>query len=196
MSRHSVARRRTSSLATVGVERVRALIAEAGLSRTQITASTRRLFSGRRGGGRRPRLGRPEADGDRLAAEALRARPSEQPETMVSTADEMVRWYLQALREGMLPEARDAHRVQADSSPWRTPSRWWCRRIRPPMLKAAASTGRISMLQPAGPDDLHGIPVPFCFTIRRAGPRRQRRADVRAPSERVADVLRQAAAAV
>ena len=87
------------ALAAVGPAQVRALIAEAGLKQTQIPESTRRLFSYIAGAPEGVDIG---WDGivrlDNGGHSARRARRLNDKQTMASTAEEMVRWYQQALR--------------------------------------------------------------------------------------------------
>jgi beta-lactamase class A len=87
------------TLAAVGAAQVRALIAEAGLTRTQIPDSTRRLFSYLAGAPEGVDLGWEgmQAMAKGQMAGAPRA-PLNDRQTMASTAEEMVRWYQQALR--------------------------------------------------------------------------------------------------
>jgi beta-lactamase class A len=185
------------ALATVGVERVRALIAEAGLSRTRIPASTRRLFSYLAGEAEGVDLG---WDGMKRMATGSLPGPARSPmnerETMVSTADEMVRWYRRALKgeffqkPGTLTEFK---RIQAMADAIAL--------VVPPDTAAYAKGGSIDWqdfhcFSLPGQMIVRGIPVTFCFTINWTGPD-----DSVAPMfgllrERVADVLRQAAAAV
>src|SRR5262245_166483 len=87
------------TLAAVGPAQVRALIAQAGLSQTQIPDSTRRMISYFAGAPEGVDLG---WEGAMRAAKdgpaATPRSPMNDKEAMISTAAEMVRWYQQALR--------------------------------------------------------------------------------------------------
>jgi len=185
------------ALGAVGVERVRALIAEAGLSRTRIPTSTRRLFSYLAGAAEGTDLG---WDGmNRVAGGWLpgTARsPMNERETMVSTADEMVRWYRRVLKGEFFEEPgtlTEFKRIQAMADAISL--------VVPPDTAAYAKGGSIDWqdfhcFSLPGQMVVRGVPVTFCFTINWAGPD-----DSVAPMfghfrERVADVLQKAAAAV
>jgi beta-lactamase class A len=164
------------AMGAVGADRVRALIAQAGLKSTQIPESTRRLFSYLAGA----------ADGvdvgwsgmQRLAdaspggaASGASARPAlNERQTMASTADDMVSWYRQALagaffqKPGTLVEFK---RIQAMADA--------LVHVVPPDTVAYGKGGSIDWqgfhcFCLPGQMIVGKVPVTFCFTINWTGP--------------------------
>lgn len=186
------------ALAAAGVDQVRALIAEARLSATQIPNSTRRLFS--------YLAGAPEGvdvgwDGmQRLAngpsSGAIRPALNDK-QTMASTAEDMVRWYQQALRGAFFKNAAtllEFKRIQAmaDSIP----------HVVPPDTAAYAKGGSIDwegfhcFCLPGQMVVGGKVPVTFCFTINWSGPNEGVGAIFQSYKTAVADVLEESARAV
>lgn len=186
-----------AALAVVGPERVRALVAEAGLASTQIPDSTRRLFSYVVGGERGQDLGWERI---RRMVTASQAGPSRaalnDDETMASTARDMVHWYGRALKGNFfkkpatLVEFKRIH-AMADAIV----------KVVPADTMAYAKGGSIDWggfhcLCFAGQMIVRGAPVTFCFTVNWTG------ADDGVPTmfhsyaTAVGDVLRQAAEAL
>lgn len=92
------------AMGAVGADRVRGLIAQAGLKSTQIPESTRRLFSYLAGAPEGVDVGWPgvqrladAAPGSAGSGDASRPALNDR-QTMASTAEDMVHWYRQALR--------------------------------------------------------------------------------------------------
>jgi beta-lactamase class A len=86
------------ALGKVGPDAVRALIAQAGLTKTRMADSTRRMFSYLSGAPVGVDLGWAGIEKAQSGAMPGPARPAiNDQESMLSTADEMVRWYRQAL---------------------------------------------------------------------------------------------------
>jgi beta-lactamase class A len=92
------------AMGAVGADRVRGLIAQAGLKSTQIPESTRRLFSYLAGAPEGVDVGWPgvqrladAAPGSAGSGDAGRPALNDR-QTMASTAEDMVHWYRQALR--------------------------------------------------------------------------------------------------
>jgi len=183
------------AMAAVGAERVRALIAQAGLKRTQIPESTRRLFS--------YLAGAPEgvdagwAGVQRLVETPSATRPAlNDRQTMASTAEDMVAWYRQALagtffqKPGTLVEFK---RIQAMASA--------LIHVVPPDTMAYGKGGSIDW------QDFHcfclpgqmivgKVPLTFCFTINWTGPSDGVGAIFQSYTAAIADVLREAARVV
>lgn len=183
------------AMAAVGADRVRALVAQAGLKRTQIPESTRRLFS--------YLAGAPEgvdagwAGVQRLAETPSGARPAlNDRQTMASTAEDMVAWYRQALG-GTLFQKPDTlvefKRIQAMASA--------LIRVVPPDTMAYGKGGSIDW------QDFHCFCLPgqmivgkvlvtFCFTINWTGPSDGVGAIFQSYTAAIADTLREAARVV
>ena len=186
-----------AALAATGVDKVRALIAEAGLRATQIPNSTRRLFSYLAGAPEGVDVG--WAGMQRLAAGSPGAatRPAlNDHQTMASTAEDMVRWYQQALRgaffrkPGTLVEFK---RIQAMADA--------IVHVVPPDTIAYAKGGSIEWagfhcFSLPGQMIVGKVPVTFCFTINWTGPDDGVGAIFKSYVAAVADVLREAARAV
>ena len=159
------------TLAAVGPDRVRALIAEAGLAATQIPDSTRRLFSYLAGAPDGVDVG--WAGMQRLIKEPLskdaRAALNDR-ETMASTADDLVKWYQQALRGSFFKQPEtllEFKRIQAmaDSLAY----------VVPPDTLAYGKGGSIDWnnfhcFSLAGQMIVAKVPVTFCFTVNWTGP--------------------------
>ncbi|TAJ42218.1 MAG: hypothetical protein EPO55_03000 [Reyranella sp.] len=189
-----------AALAAAGVDRVRALIAEAGLRATQIPNSTRRLFSYLAGAPEGVDVG--WAGMQRLiaapsSAAAAPTRPAlNDHQTMASTAEDMVRWYQQALRgaffrkPGTLVEFK---RIQAMADA--------IVHVVPPDTIAYAKGGSIEWagfhcFSLPGQMIVGKVPVTFCFTINWSGPDDGVGAIFKSYVGAVADVLKEAARAV
>jgi len=185
------------ALAAATPARVRALIAEAGLSNTQIPESTRRLVS--------YMAGAPDGvDLDWAALERIaKGAPIANPrapindrETMASTADDLVRWYQQALRGVFFkrPETLvEFKRIQAMADA--------IARVVPANTVAFAKGGSIDWgdfhcLCFAGQMIVSQVPVAFCLTLNWTGPAEGVAAMTQSYGTAVADILREAAAAV
>ncbi|MFI5014464.1 MAG: serine hydrolase [Hyphomicrobiales bacterium] len=184
------------ALAAVGAAQVRALIAEAGLKSTQIPDSTRRLFSYLSGAAVGTDIGWEGAQ--RLAKEqsVSGARQAlNDSQTMASTAEEMVRWYQQALRGAYFkkPETLvEFRRIQAMAD----------------AIAFVVPTG-IAAFGKGGSIDWQGfhcfclpgqmvvgkVPVTFCFTINWNGSDDGVAAIFQSYKKAVADILREAAQA-
>ncbi len=185
------------ALAAAGPAPVRALIAEAGLKQTQIPESTRRLFSYIAGAPEGVDLG---WDG------ALRAQkgtlpgtprsPLNDKETMASTAEELVRWYQQALRGAFFkkPETLvEFKRISAMADA--------IAMAVPPDTPAYGKGGSVDWegfhcLAFAGQMIVSKMPVSFCLTINWNGPDDKVAAMMQAYIAGAADVLAETAQAV
>ena len=102
------------AMAAVGPDKVRALIKESGLTATRIPHSTRRLFSYLAGAPAGTDLSWQEMQ--RLATAGPARSPINDTETMVSSAEEMVRWYKTALQPGFFAKPEtfiEFKRIQA-----------------------------------------------------------------------------------
>ena len=179
------------TLAAAGPAQVRALIAEAGLKQTQIPESTRRLFSYIAGAPEGVDLG---WDG------VLRAQngslpgtprsPLNDKETMASTAEELVRWYQQALRGAFFkkPETlAEFKRISAMADA--------IAKSVPPDTPAYGKGGSIAWggfhcMSIAGQMIVSKVPVTFCLTINWNGPDDKAPAIVDAYVAGANDVLR------
>ena len=180
------------AMAAVGAERVRALIAQAGLKQTQIPESTRRLFSYLAGAPEGSDAG--WAGVQRLTETPGAVRPAlNDRQTMASTAEDMVAWYRQALagtffqKPGTLVEFK---RIQAMASA--------LIHVVPPDTMAYGKGGSIDW------QDFHcfclpgqmivgKVPVTFCFTINWTGPSDGVGAIFQSYTAATAAVLREAA---
>lgn len=188
-----------AALAAVGVDKVRALIAEARLRDTQIPNSTRRLFSYLAGAPEGVDVG--WAGMQRLIAApssgaAAHTRPAlNNHQTMASTAEDMVRWYQQALRgaffrkPGTLVEFK---RIQAMADA--------IVHVVPPDTVAYAKGGSIEWagfhcFSLPGQMIVGKVPVTFCFTINWTGRNDGVGAIFKSYVSAVADVLQEAARA-
>jgi beta-lactamase class A len=189
------------ALAAAGVDKVRALIAEAGLKATQIPSSTRRLFSYLAGAPEGVDVG--WAGMQRLIAApssgsaAAPTRPAlNDHQTMASTSEDMVRWYQQALRGAFFkkPETLvEFKRIQAMADA--------IVHVVPPDTIAYAKGGSIEWagfhcFSLPGQMIVGKVPVTFCFTINWTGPDDGVGAIFKSYVAAVADVLKEAAQAV
>ena len=185
------------ALAAAGVDKVRALIAEARLGATQIPNSTRRLFSYLAGAPEGVDVGWEGMQ--RLAAGSPggATRPAlNDHQTMASTAEDMVRWYQQALRGAFFkkPETLlEFKRIQAMADA--------IVHVVPPDTIAYAKGGSIEWagfhcFSLPGQMIVGKVPVTFCFTINWTGPDDGVGAIFGSYVSVVADVLQEAARAV
>jgi beta-lactamase class A len=185
------------ALAAAGVDKVRALIAEAGLKATQIPNSTRRLFSWLAGAPEGVDVG--WAGMQRLisAPPGGTTRPAlNDQQTMASTSEDMVRWYRQALRGAFFkkPETLlEFKRIQAMADA--------IVHVVPPDTIAYAKGGSIEWagfhcFSLPGQMIVGKVPVTFCFTINWTGPDDGVGAIFKSYVGAVADVLKEAAQAV
>lgn len=193
------------ALAAAGVDKVRALIAEAGLGATQISESTRRLFSWLAGAPEGVDLGwegvqrlvAAPSVGPSGGAAAMPTRPAlNDHQTMASTAQDMVRWYRQALRGAFFEKPGtllEFKRIQAMASA--------IVHVVPPDTMAYAKGGSIDWagfhcFSLPGQMIVGKVPVTFCFTINWTGPDDGVGAIFKSYVGAVADVLQEAARAV
>jgi beta-lactamase class A len=180
------------AIAAVGADRVRALIAQAGLKQTQIADSTRRMFSYLAGAPEGTDAG--WAGVQRLADTPSGARPAlNDRQTMASTAEDMVSWYRQALTGTFFrkPDTLvEFKRIQAMASA--------LIRVVPPDTAAYGKGGSIDW------QDFHcfclpgqmivgKVPVTFCFTINWTGADDGVGAIFRSFTAAIADALRETA---
>jgi beta-lactamase class A len=183
-----------AALAAVGVTRVRALVAEAGLGATQIPDSTRRLFSYLAGAPEGVDLGREGAQRMATGAPAGPARtPLNDHQAMASTAEDLVRWYRQALRGAFFKKPAtlvEFKRIQsmADIIP----------QVVPPDTAAYAKGGSIDWegfhcFCLPGQMIVGKAPITFCFTINWTGPNDGVAAIFQAYKAAIIDVLQEAA---
>jgi beta-lactamase class A len=185
------------ALASVGPAAVRALIRDAGMTTTQIPESTRRLFSYIAGAPEGTDLG---WDGVKQAVAGklpgMPRPPLNDRETMASSADDLVRWYQQALHGAFFkkPETLvEFKRIQAMADAMSM--------IVPPNIAAYGKGGSIDWegfhcLSVAGQMIVGAVPVTFCFTINWPGPDDGVPGVLKTFGTALADVLRQAADAV
>ncbi|MDI1286073.1 MAG: serine hydrolase [Reyranella sp.] len=185
------------ALAAAGVDKVRALIAEAGLGSTQIPNSTRRLFSWLAGAPEGVDAGWEGVQRLVAAPPAGATRPAlNDHQTMASTAADMVRWYRQALRGTCFkkPETLlEFKRIQAMADA--------IVHVVPPDTIAYAKGGSIEWagfhcFSLPGQMIVGKVPVTFCFTINWTGPDDGVGAIFKSYVGAVADVLGEAAKAV
>ncbi|MPZ39940.1 MAG: hypothetical protein GEU95_18150 [Rhizobiales bacterium] len=185
------------AIASVGPAPVRALIKEAGLTATQIPESTRRLFSYIAGAPEGVDLGWHGVQ--QAVAGKLPGKPRpplNDRETMASTADDLVRWYQQALRGAFFkkPETLvEFKRIQAMADALDL--------IVPTNIAAYGKGGSIDWqdfhcVSIAGQMVVDRVPVTFCFSINWTGPDAGVPAVMKSYGTVIADVLQQAAAAV
>ena len=157
------------AMAAVGVDRVRALIREAGLRHTEIANSMRKMFCYLAGMAAGQDAGWPKVKD--LVDHPTNPRPAlNDVMTMASTAEDMVVWYAQALASGyfktpgMLAEFRRIH-TMATALP----------QVVPTGIVAYGKGGSIDW------QDFHCLSLPgqmlvgkthvtFCFTINWTGP--------------------------
>jgi beta-lactamase class A len=160
-----------AALKAVGPERVRGLVREAGLSATHLPDSTRRMVS--------YLAGAPEGvdfgwEGIERMANGQFAGSPRSPmndhQTMLSTAEEMVRWYQRALKGEFFrkPETLlEFKRIQAMAD-----SLW---HVVPADTLAYGKGGSIDWqdfhcFALSGQMIVRGVPLTFCFTINWTGP--------------------------
>ncbi|HQS10529.1 MAG TPA: serine hydrolase [Xanthobacteraceae bacterium] len=159
------------ALAKVGPDKVRALIAEAGLKNTRIPDSTRRLFSYIAGAPLGTDIG---WEGVKKLETGWMPGPPRPPvndqETMVSSADELVKWYQAALTGAFFSKPAtltEFMRIQAMADA--------IAQVVPPGIAAYAKGGSIDW------GDFHCFCLPgqmvvnaarvtFCFTVNWTGP--------------------------
>jgi beta-lactamase class A len=185
------------ALAAVGPAQVRALIAAAGLKDTQIPDSTRRLISYLAGAPEGVDIG---WDGvvrmEKGDMPGTPRRPMNDKQTMISTAEELVRWYQQALRGAFFSKPAtltEFKRIQAMADA--------IAMTVPPDTVAYGKGGSIDWegfhcLAFAGQMIVAKVPVTFCLTINWSGPNDKVAGMMEAYVAAVADVLREAAQAV
>jgi beta-lactamase class A len=183
-----------AALAAVGAASVRALIAEAGLMSTVIPDSTRRLFSYLAGAPEGVDLG---WAGMRKALSGALPGPARDAvndrQTMMSTAEDMVRWYRAALRGAYFRKAEtlvEFKRIQAMADAIAAAV--------PPDTPAYAKGGSIDWngfhcFCLPGQMIVAKAPVTFCFTVNWNGPDDGVAAVFEAYKASVASVLREAA---
>jgi beta-lactamase class A len=190
------------AMGAVGADRVRGLIAQAGLKSTQIPESTRRLFSYLAGAPEGTDVGWPGVQ--RLADAApgsagsgAAGRPAlNDRQTMASTAEDMVHWYRQALggiffkKPGTLVEFK---RIQAMADA--------LIHVVPTDTVAYGKGGSIDWqgfhcFCLPGQMIVGKVPVTFCFTINWTGPADGVGAIFRSYRTAIADILQEAARAV
>jgi beta-lactamase class A len=185
------------AMAAVGADRVRALIAEAGLRQTQVPDSTRRLFSWLAGAPEGVDVGwagmQKLAEGTTAAA----ARPAlNDRQTMASTAEDMVAWYRKVLagtlftKPGTLVELK---RIQAMADA--------LVHVVPADTVAYGKGGSIDWqgfycFCLPGQMIVGKVPVTFCFTINWTGPADGVGAIFGTYKTAISEVLREAAQAV
>jgi beta-lactamase class A len=186
-----------AAMAAVGADRVRALIAEAGLKATQIPESTRRLFSWLAGAPEGVDVGWAGMQrlSQTLPGAAARAALNER-QTMASTAEDMVRWYQQALRGVFFKKPAtllEFKRIQAmaDSLP----------HVVPPDTMAYGKGGSIDWegfhcFCLSGQMIVGRVPITFCFTINWTGADDSVGGMFAAYAAAIVDVLQEAARAV
>jgi beta-lactamase class A len=186
-----------AALKAVGPERVRELVSEAGLSATRTPDSTRRMVS--------YLAGAPEGvdfgwEGMERMAHGQLAGPPQSPmndhQTMLSTAEEMVRWYQRALKGEFFrkPETLlEFKRIQAMAD-----SLW---HVVPADTLAYGKGGSIDWqdfhcFALSGQMMVRGVPVTFCFTINWTGPTDGVPSTFEAYKNSVAEALNAAAKAI
>lgn len=185
------------AMGAVGADRVRALVAQAGLKQTQVPDSTRRLFSYLAGVAEGVDAG--WSGMQRLAASTSSAgsRPAlNDRQTMASTAEDMVSWYRQSLSGAFFRKPAtlvEFKRIQAMADA--------LIHVVPADTPAYGKGGSIDW------QDFHcfclpgqmvvgKVPVTFCFTINWTGPADGVGAIFQSYKTAVADVLQEAARAV
>ncbi len=185
------------AMAAVGADRVRALVAQAGLTRTQVPDSTRRLFSYLAGAAEGEDVGWAGMQRLAEASSVPASRPAlNDRQTMASTAEDMVSWYRQALsgaffqKPGTLVEFK---RIQAMADP--------LVHVVPADMPAWGKGGSIDWqgfhcFCLPGQMIVGRVPVTFCFTINWTGPDDGVGAIFQSYKAAVADILKEAARAV
>ena len=158
------------AMAAVGADRVRALIAEAGLENTEIADSTRKMFCYLAGLPAGQDAGWPKVKD--LVEHPPNPRPAlNDVMTMASTADDMVSWYRAVAAQRLLQDARHERRIRAHPGRWPRRCPRSCRPTSWRTARAAASTGRTSIACRLPGDMVVGAThVTFCFTINWTGP--------------------------
>lgn len=184
------------AMAAAGADRVRALIAQAGLKQTQVPDSTRRLFSYLAGAAAGVDVG--WAGMQRLAeGTSAGGRPAlNDHQTMASTAEDMVSWYRQALSGAFFHKPAtlvEFKRIQAMADA--------LVHVVPPDTPAYGKGGSIDWqgfycFCLPGQMIVGKVPVTFCFTINWKGPADGVGAIFQSYKTAVADVLKEAAQAV
>jgi beta-lactamase class A len=190
------------AIGAVGAERVRALIAQAGLKQTQIPDSTRRLFSYLAGAAEGVDVGwsgmqRLAEAPPNSAASGGGGRPAlNDRQTMASTTEDMVSWYRQALggaffqKPGTLVEFK---RIQAMADA--------LVHVVPPDTVAYGKGGSIDWqgfycFCLPGQMIVGKVPVTFCFTINWTGPADGVGAIFQSYKSAIAEILQEAAVVV
>ena len=185
------------ALAAAGPAQVRALIAAAGLKDTQIPDSTRRLISYLAGAPEGVDIG---WDGvlrvEKGDMPGTPRNPMNDKQTMVSTAEDLVRWYQQALRGAFFNKPAtlaEFKRIQAMADA--------IAMTVPPDTVAYGKGGSIDWegfhcLAFAGQMIVAKVPVTFCLTVNWNGPNDKVAAMMDGYITAVAEVLREAAQAV
>ena len=185
------------AIAAVGSDRVRALIKEAGLATVRIPDSTRRLFSYLAGAPEGSALGWPEMQRLATAAPAGKTRPPiNDKETMVSSAEDMVRWYRTCLKPAFFAKPEtfvEFKRIQAMADSLAL--------VVPPDTPAYGKGGSIDWesfhcFSLPGQMIVRQVPVTFCFTINWTGPDESVASVFPAYKAAVADALSEAARAI
>jgi beta-lactamase class A len=187
-----------AALAAAGVDQVRALIAEAKLSATQIPNSTRRFFSYLTGAPEGVDVGWDGMQRIANGPSGAGSRPAiNDKQTMASTSEDMVRWYQQALRGAFFKKPGtllEFKRIQAmaDALPHVVPT-------------DTAAYGKGGSIDWAGfhcfclPGQMvvgGKVPVTFCFTINWSGPDEGVGDIFQSYKAAIADVLKEAARSV
>jgi beta-lactamase class A len=185
------------AMAAVGADRVRALIAEAGLKQTQIPDSTRRLFSWLAGAPEGVDVGWAGMQKIAEAMSGAASRPAlNDRQTMASTSEDMVAWYRKALagtlfkQPGTLVEFK---RIQAMADA--------LVHVVPADTVAYGKGGSIDWqgfycFCLPGQMIVGKVPVTFCFTINWTGPADGVGAIFQGYKTAVAEILLEAARAV
>jgi beta-lactamase class A len=160
-----------AAMLKLGVDKVRALVAEAGLRNTRIPTSTRRFFSYLVGAPAGEDLGWPAVQQALEHPPGALRPPINDVETLASSARDMVSWYEQALRGSFFtkPETlTEFKRIQAMADA--------ISKAVPPETPAYAKGGSIEFndfncLCFPGQMLIGGLkPVTFCFTLNWGGP--------------------------
>jgi beta-lactamase class A len=179
-----------AAMLKVGADRVRALVAEAGLGSTLIPDSTRRFLSYILGAPAGVDLGWPGVHEARQNPPGPLRPPLNTVETLASTASDMVSWYEQALRGTFFtnPETlTEFKRIQAMADA--------IAKVVPPDTAAYAKGGSIEFnnfncLCVPGQMVVRGqTPVTFCFTVNWPGPDSGFPAVAAAYAKAVGDIL-------
>jgi beta-lactamase class A len=185
------------AMGAVGADRVRALIAQAGLRQTQVPDSTRRLFSYLAGAAEGVDAGWPGMQRLAEASSVGGSRPAlNDRQTMASTADDLVSWYRQVLtgaffqQPGTLVEFK---RIQAMADA--------LVHVVPADTPAYGKGGSIDWqgfhcFCLSGQMIVRKVPVTFCFTINWTGPSDSVGGIFQSYKTAVADVLQEAAKSI